>query len=837
MATYNHKAVESKWQSLWEENKTFLVDLKTAKNPFYNLVMFPYPSAEGLHVGHIVPYSGADTYGRFMRMRGHDVFEPMGFDAFGIHSENFAIEKGIHPAKLIAQTTRYFRENQMKRLGTLFDWSRSLSTTDPAYYKWTQWIFLEFYKAGLAYKKQAPVTYCLSCKTVLADEQTEKRGEKTVCERCKNEIEKRQLSQWFFKITKYADRLLNNLANIDWPETTKILQKNWIGKSEGIDINYEVVGTNEKITCFTTRPDTNYGATFVVLAPEHPLVLKITTDENSQKVKDYIKRAKSKTEQERISEARVKTGIFTGSYCLNQLTGKKMPIYISDFVIMTYGTGAVVGVPGHDKRDFEFAQKFNLSIVRVVVGPDGDAAPITKPEQVQEEQGTMVNSDLLNGLDIQTAIKTIMDYIEKKGWGRRKTTLRLRDWCISRQRYWGPPIPMINCSKCGWQPVPESDLPVLLPDLKDYQPDEQGKPPLARVSDFVNTTCPKCSGPATRETDVSDTFLDSAWYFFRYLDPANDKIPFPTQGVFKKYNITDDPFGDRWLPVNIYIGGNEHACMHLLYTRFLTMVFKDLGFINFEEPFKKFFAHGLIIKDGAKMSKSRGNIINPDEYLDKYGADTLRMYILFLGPYSAGGDFKDEGIGGINRFLTRIWQLVETTANKQQQKEPIKSKNNSDIALTRAEHKAIKAVTKDLESLKFNTALARIMEYYNAIYQKPTLELVKTLLLLLAPLAPHITEELWQKINNVSQFENQYSIHNQPWPDYDSQLAKEELITIAVQVNGRLRTTIEVSPEEVEIQKRLENMARNKPAVRRYLAGQKPKKVIFVKGKIINFVV
>jgi len=837
MAFYNHKKTEQKWQKLWEQNNTFKVNLHSAQRPFYNLVMFPYPSSEGLHVGHIVPYSGSDTFGRFMKMTGFDVFEPMGFDAFGIHSENFAIQKGIHPATLIAQTTRYFRENQMKRLGTLFDWEHSLSTTDPAYYKWTQWIFIQLFKAGLAYKKKAPVTYCPSCKTVLADEQTEQKNNKTVCERCKTEIERRNLSQWFFAITKYADRLLANLDKINWPDTTKTLQKNWIGKSNGVEIAYPVIDANYQITCFTTRPDTNFGATFIVLAPEHPLALKVTTDKTYQKVKEYIKRAKSKTEQERISEGKEKSGIFTGSYCINQLTGKKIPIYISDFIIMSYGTGAVVGVPGHDKRDFAFAQKFNLPIIRVVIPPDGDKSKIDKIEKVFEGKGTALNSGFLNGLKTKDAIKKVTQFLAQKGWGKKKITYRLRDWCISRQRYWGPPIPMINCPKCSWQPAKLDQLPVLLPDLKDYQPDKTGKPPLARVPEFVNTTCPKCDGPATRETDVSDTFLDSAWYFFRYLDPANDKIPFPASGVIKAIKHLgggrmDSPevksFANHWLPVDMYIGGNEHACMHLLYTRFLTMVFHDLGFIDFEEPFKKFFAHGLIIKDGAKMSKSRGNVVDPNEYLNKYGADTLRMYILFLGPYSAGGDFQDSAIGGIYKFLNRIWQLTKRTANL--------SKKEPDNKLVYQKHKTIKKVTNQLQSLKFNTAIAGVMEYYNVISKNPTLDQIKTILLLLAPFAPHITEELWQIINGYKEFTNKNSIHNQPWPKHDEKLAQEEKITIAIQINGKLRDTIEINADKADNQSRVKELALKTEKIKKYLKG-KPTKTIYIKGKIINFVI
>jgi len=834
---YDHKKIEPSWQKIWQDKKTFKVDLKKAKKPFYNLVMFPYPSAEGLHVGHIVPYSGTDTYGRFMKMSGFDVFEPMGFDAFGIHSENFAIKKGLHPADLIKKTTDYFKNQQMKKLGTLFDWDNSLSTTDPNYYKWTQWIFIQLFNANLAYKKKAPVTYCPSCQTVLADEQTETKDGKTVCERCKTEITKKNLSQWFFSITKYADRLLKNLPKIDWPYSTKLLQKNWIGKSQGIEITYQVENSNNTITCFTTRPDTNFGATFIVLAPEHPLVEKITTKENKKQVGEYIKKSASKTEYERISETHDKTGVFTGSYAANNLTKEKMPIYISDFVILSYGTGAVVGVPGHDLRDFEFAKKFALPIKRVVIDKDKDASPITSSSQVHQKEGVMINSQFLNGLDSKKAINVISKYLIEKGWAKHKTTYRLRDWCISRQRYWGPPIPMINCPKCGWVPEDEKNLPLVLPELNDYQPDKSGKSPLSKLPRFVNTTCPKCGGKAKRETDVSDTFLDSAWYFFRYLDPQDKDIPFPTKKIIRKYQLDKDPYADKWFPVASYIGGNEHACMHLLYARFITMVFKDLSFIDFEEPFKKLYAHGLIIKDGAKMSKSRGNVVDPTKYIDKYGADTLRLYILFLGPYSAGGDFRDSGISGTYKFLSRIYHLVDTFANQKDHNKPINIDKKTDKDLTILKNKTIKAVTNDLNNLKFNTAIARIMEYYNAISKHPTPDNLKTLLLLLAPLTPHLTEDLWQKINHHQEFTNASSIHSQSWPTYNEKLVKDDKIIIAVQVNGKLRDTIKTDQKKANNQKHIKDLALASDKVIKHLKAKKPKKTIYVRGKIINFVV
>ncbi len=743
---------------------------------------------------------------------------------------------------------------------------------------------MKLFKAGLVERKRVAVNWCPNCKTVLSDEQV-LAG---ICERCKAQVGKKETEQWFFKITNYAERLLKNLEKIDWSEKTKVAQRNWIGKAEGIEIEYEVLNSKEKITCFTTRPDTNFGATFVVLAPEHPLIKKLKIKDEKLKIEleKYTEKAKKKSEIERIAEGREKRGVFTGFYGINQLTGKRMPIWVSDFVLASVGTGAVVGVPGHDKRDFEFAKEYNLPVVRVVVGPDGDRTEIVRIEQVQEEAGVMINSGFLNGMETHKAIHKIIDYLEEKGWGKRKVVYRLRDWCISRQRYWGPPIPVIYCKNCakrgeswattlegrkakliagewadlasemkGWYPVDEKDLPILLPETKDFMPDGSGKSPLSRISDFYNVSCPRCGKEAVRETDVSDTFLDSAWYFFRYTSTDFDKKPFDERRVKK------------WLPVDMYIGGHEHACLHLMYTRFITMVFHDLGLMEFEEPFKRFYAHGLLIKEGAKMSKSKGNIVVPDEYIERFGADALRCYLMFLGPFDKGGDFQDRGMVGMRRFLERVWKLVLEAKNREIEEAE---------QLSTLMYQTIKKVTEDIQSLHYNTALARIMEYVNGLseYLRGTKSsqfmiesakiedevdkkgrktgkigdkefdssrYVKVLLLLLAPFAPHMTEDLWERMNADDNADKRrsarWSIHQQPWPKYDSRVIKEVRATVVVQVNGKLRDKFRMASEKSIVKSQVEERAKKRGKVLRHLKKKKIKKVFFVPGKLINFVI
>lgn len=823
MKKYIPNQIESKWQKKWREEKLYSFDLEQAPKPYYNLMMFPYPSAEGLHVGNMYPFSGSDIFGRYKRMQGFDVFEPIGLDGFGIHSENYALQTNQHPMDLSKVTEKRFYE-QLMMIGDAYDWSRTVETYKPNYYKWTQWLFLQMYKKGLAYRKKASVNWCPSCKTVLADEQVIDG----LCERCSSTVEQRELEQWFFKITNYADRLLKNLETIDWSEKVKIAQRNWIGKKIGINIEYQVEGTDKKITCFTTRPDTNFGAAFIVIGPEHPFV---SEPHNSKEIQDYVEKTKNKSEEERIAEGRKKTGVFTGFYAINNLNDKKLPIWVSDFVLGNVGTGAVVGVPGHDLRDFEFAKEFDIAIVRVVVGKDGDTSDITQEEQVQEEEGKMINSNFLDGLDIHEATTKIMDYLEDKGCGKRVTAYHLRDWLISRQRYWGPPIPIIYCDKCGVQPVPEKDLPVELPYIKEFRPTGTGLSPLSSVPDFYNVKCPECNGPGKRETDVSDTFLDSAWYFLRYPSTEFDNTAF------------DDKRTKKWLPVDMYIGGAEHSVLHLLYARFITMVLNDLGHIDFEEPFKTFFAHGLIIKDGAKMSKSKGNVINPDKYIKEYGADTLRAYLMFMGPLSEGGDFRDAGMNGVYRFLQRVWGLQEKVTRSVILSEQSESKD------LRIMHKTIKKVTEDIEAIKFNTAIATLMEWLNHLSRKNKLALeeYKIMLLLLAPFAPHVTEELWELVNSSlvtrsndkreTRNEQRGSIHKQSWPEFDNKYLESGEAHIAIQVNGKVRNTLIIKSDLVSNREVVEKMALEDEKVQKFLAGKSVKKIVYIPGKIISLVV
>ncbi len=825
---YYPDKIESKWQNVWEDKKTFSPDIKGATKPYYNLMMFPYPSAEGLHVGNMYAFTGADVYAKFNRMLGKDVLEPIGLDGFGIHSENYALKVGRHPKEQAEIAEKNFYR-QLRSIGNSFDWQRTVETYNPNYYKWTQWLFVTMFKNGLAYRKTALVNWCPKDLTVLSDEQVIDGS----CERCGSKVEKRDLEQWFFRITKYADRLLDNIKDLEWTEKVRVAQRNWIGKKVGINITYEIEGKNDTVTVFTTRPDTNFGATFVALAPENPLVKNIVSKEKLNEVNEYIEATKNKTEQEREAENKEKTGVFTGAYAINQLTGYRMPIWVSDFVLMGFGTGALVGVPGHDKRDFQFATKFGIEIVRVVKGEDGDTSKITNEEQVQEDEGTMINSQFLDGLDISEAKERIMDHIEEKGYGKRESTYHLRDWLISRQRYWGPPIPMIYCKACfeakkgeieempGWYCVPEKQLPVLLPDVEDWRPEGTGKSPLANHPEFYKTTCPSCGAEAERETDVSDTFLDSSWYFLRYPSTDIENNPF------------DIEITRKWLPVDQYIGGAEHSVLHLLYSRFVAMVLHDLNFIDFDEPFSNFFAHGLIIKDGAKMSKSKGNVVIPDEYISKYGADTLRSYLMFIGPYSDGGDFRDSGIEGMNKFLRKVWKLLseEVISEAQIQSERI-----------RFMHKTIKKVTEDVSTFSYNTAISALMEWYNYLQleaknTKPGVykQEKEVFLKLLAPFAPHMTEELWQNLENKSESEEFNSIHISRWPEYDEKQLIAESVTIPIQINGKRRGEIEINSSDLVDSGLVETKA--KEVVAKQIEGFEVTKVIYIEGKIINLVV
>jgi len=806
---YDPLAVEEKWQRSWRERRANSVDVHDAADPFFALMMFPYPSAEGLHVGNLFAFVGNDIFARFQRLQGHDVFQPFGYDAFGIHSENYALKVGTHPSELIPQNIANFRR-QVERSGLMVDWTRSLSTTDPDYYKWTQWVFLQLLKHGLAYKKQAAVNWCPSCKTVLANEQVIGGA----CERCETPVEQRFLSQWFFRISNYAERLLSNLDTLDWSESTKTAQRNWIGRSEGAEIVFPVArnGTgDESIRVFTTRPDTVFGATYLVLAPEHPLVASLTGTAERGSVEQYLTRSAGQDVVARRT-ATEKTGVFTGAYAENPATTQKIPIWISDYVLMEYGTGAIMAVPGHDQRDFEFASVFGLPIVRVVCA-EGDTADTPLASAFTEnDAGTVVNSDRFDGLPVGEAKRAIVDMLAEAGAASAMVNYRLHDWCISRQRYWGPPIPIIYCDECGAVPVPERDLPVLLPFVEDFKPDDSGVSPLARHESWYRVPCPECGRSGRRETDVSDTFLDSAWYFLRYPSVGIDEIPF------------DSELTEKWLPVNSYIGGNEHAVLHLLYLRFVTMVLHDMGHLGFEEPFTRFRAHGLIIRNGAKMSKSRGNVVVPDEYIERWGADAFRTYLMFLGPFEEGGDFRDASVSGVRRFLDRLWASVQTASASVGADAPV------DMNVIRKLHQTISKVTDDIPRLSYNTAIAAMMEYMNVLRRgerSPVRGEVESLVQLVSPFAPHIAEELWEKLGNEG------SVFDAGWPRFDSDLAIDEKINLAVQVNGRMRGTINVS--RTIGQDEALAMAMEEASIAKFVVGT-PKKIVFVPGRLLSIV-
>ncbi len=797
LPSYDPGSLEAKWQARWAERHINEPDLDRAARPFYNLMMFPYPSAEGLHVGNMFAFTGADIYGRFKRLQGYEVFEPMGFDAFGIHSENYALNVGTNPAKLIPQNIATFRR-QLRRFGGMFDWRHELSTTDPAYYKWTQWLFLQLYKAGLAYKKRAAVNWCPKDKTVLANEQVIDGR----CERCDTPVEQRFLDQWFFRITNYAERLLENLKNLDWSSSTVLLQRNWIGRSEGAELIFETP-SGKKITVFTTRPDTAFGATYLVLAPEHPFVDELTALEQRSAVKAYQREVQSKDIVSRRVGDKTKTGVFIGSYARNPATGEAIPIWIADYVLMEYGTGAIMAVPAHDKRDFEFATQFKLPI-RQVVAVEGETLPSVS------EHGVLMNSGAFDGASCVEGARKIVAWLHGRGLASARVQYRLHDWCISRQRYWGPPIPILYCEKCGVVPVPEQDLPVELPLIEDFRPDDTGVSPLARHEEWYFVKCPQCGGRARRETDVSDTFLDSAWYHLRYPSTEFHDRPF------------DPARTKKWLPVSSYIGGNEHAVLHLLYARFICLVLSDLGHLHFDSPYPKFRAHGLIVKDGAKMSKSRGNVVVPDTYIQQWGADTFRMYLMFLGPFQDGGDFRDSGIVGQRRFLEKVWALAHEAGG---------AKGSPTPELEQKLHRTIRKVTADTEALQYNTAIAAMMEYVNELREQGagSRELITPLVMMLAPYAPHIAEELWSVLGNGT------SIFEARWPAYDERLTSAGDVEIAVQVNGKLRSRLTVPRGMAEKDVMARVLADD--AVKKFVDGQKVKKVIYVQDRLVNLVV
>jgi leucyl-tRNA synthetase len=970
---YDPSTKEPKWQKKWEEAGVYTTDLSTAKDKYYSMVMFPYPSGDKLHVGHWYNFAPADSYSRFMRLQGKKVFSAIGFDAFGLPAENYAIKKGVHPSISIAENTLTMI-NQLKRIGCMYDWEKALNTSIPEYYQWTQWLFLQMYKNNLAFKKQGNVNWCSSCMTVLANEQ----AQDGTCERCGTEIIQKPMTQWYWRITDYADRLLDDLEDLDWPEKTKTMQRNWIGRKSGINITYNIVGTkrgfigrinspegsedllaadvnrqltdprqgrihsartvhltftphmrqsffekpehatailriidevafshdiviheatampdhvhllvsfdeqrhlekditkklkrassrlfrksysfvdkalwgqkkhfedvtsddqftsvlqyiqqNPKearidelgrilsalprtLTCFTTRPDTNFGATFVVLAPEHPFIQQIVRgevqSEEQGRVEKYVSISLGKSELERQGEGRKKTGAFTGHYALNALNNKKMPIWVSDFVLAGFGTGAVVGVPGHDLRDFEFAQQFDITITRVVVGPDGDTSAITTAEQVQEEEGTMMNSDYLNGMQIMDAKEVIMEKMEKSGWGKRVTSYRIRDWSIGRQRYWGAPIPIVYDPEGKPHPISEQHLPWVLPVDVDFK--ATGTPPLARSKELLERTEKVFGKGWTPEVETMDAFVCSSFYQFRYLAEGNSK-----EFVPKKLE-------KNWMPVDMYIGGPEHACMHLIYARFVTKALHDFGFISVDEPFQRLVHQGIITNQGAKMSKSKGNVVSPDSFIEKYGSDVFRMYLMFMGPFTEGGDWSDTGIKGVDRFVQRIWKVFGGTVDEEDSNE-----------VTVKLHATIKKVTQDIERLHFNTALSALMELVNMVEKQKSVsrELAQTFAILVSPMAPHLAEELWEHLGGKG------FICNQSWPAFDEAQLVTDTITIAVQINGRVRAELQM-PSNVTESVAIE-LAKGHENVQKYLEGKEIKKEIYVVGKLVSLVV
>jgi leucyl-tRNA synthetase len=801
---YDPALVESTWRQRWVDRGTNHVDVAAATRPYFQLMMFPYPSAEGLHVGNLYAFTGNDIHGRFHRLQGFDVLEPLGYDAFGIHSENFALKMGMHPGTLIPRNIANFRR-QLDRAGLMIDWRHEVDTTDPQYYKWTQWLFLQLYKRGLAYRKAAAVNWCPSCKTVLANEQVEGG----TCERCGTVVEQRNLEQWFFKISEYSAPLLADLNVIDWSESTKTAQRHWIGKSEGAHVTFTVADVADaSIMVFTTRPDTIYGATFLVVAPEHPLLATIVPASHRAAVDEYQARS-AKQDLTSRKTTKEKSGVFTGAYARNPATGERVQIWTADYVLMEYGTGAIMAVPGHDERDFEFATVFGLPITRVVAGPDDAADTPLSEAFIDNDQGRLVNSGAFDGLTVSDAKAKITAWMADEGSAQAVTNYRLHDWCVSRQRYWGPPIPIIYCDACGPQPVPEDQLPVVLPHIDDFKPDDSGISPLARHKEWYETTCPACGKAARRETDVSDTFLDSAWYFLRYPSVGRNDVPF------------DAELTKRWLPVDSYIGGNEHAVLHLLYCRFITRVLYDAQLIPFASPFKKFRAHGMIIRDGAKMSKSRGNVVNPDEYFTQWGADAFRMYLMFIGPFEEGGDFRDSGISGVKRFLDRLWASVMT----------MRTDDAPDVDVVRKLQLTIKKVGEDIPKLSYNTAIAAMMEYMNVLRRAervPHRAEVEPVVQLVASFAPHIAEELWSRMGHTK------SVFDSGWPTFDASAAAGETIELAVQVNGKTRGTVQVAPEATQDEVYAAVMA--DASIAKFVTGT-PKKVILVKGRLMSVVV
>lgn len=797
---YNHKEIEKKWKKYWEENPINVNDGKKPK--YYCLDMFPYPSGSGLHVGHWRGYVISDVWSRYKLLNGYYVIHPMGWDAFGLPAENYAIKMGVHPRKSTAENIANFKR-QLNDISAIYDWDKEVNTTDPEFYKWTQWIFVKMFKAGLAYQKEMPINWCPSCKTGLANEEVVNGA----CERCGTPVTKKNLKQWMLRITKYADRLLEDLNKLDWPEKVKKMQTDWIGKSYGAEVDFEVQGSDKTIKVYTTRPDTLYGATFMVLAPEHSMVRELATPEQKEAVEKYILKSSMKSSVDRLQD-KEKTGVFTGSYAINPMTKKPIPIWISDYVLADYGTGAIMCVPAHDERDFDFAKKFGIPIIQVI-SKDGKEDPDLK--EAYTEPGIMINSGEWNGMDSEKAKSEIPDLLEKMGIGKKTVNYKLRDWVFSRQRYWGEPIPIVHCEHCGPVPVPEEELPLLLPEVEKYEPTGTGESPLANITEWVNTTCPQCGRPAKRETNTMPQWAGSSWYFLRYVDNKNDR------------ELVNKEKARKYLPVDMYIGGVEHAVLHLLYSRFYTKFLKDIGVIDFDEPFIRLFNQGMIVKNGSKMSKSKGNVVSPDDLIRDYGRDSLRLYELFVGPPELDSEWDDRGIDGVYRFINRFYNLV--MENKDKNIEPTEE-------MIKLRHRFVHDITTRLENFSLNTVVSGFMEYNNKMIEMAKKaggidrETLETAIILLAPFAPHVSEELW------SQMGHDTSVFKNTWPTYDEEKLKDNEIEIAVQINGKTKGTVMISADASKdevINKVKETMAGK-------ISGSIIKE-IYVPGKIVNLVV
>mgnify|MGYP002657236017 FL=1 len=799
---YNHKVVEKKWQKVWDDEKAFTATNDYSKPKYYALVEFPYPSGQGLHVGHPRPYTALDIVARKRRMQGYNVLYPMGWDAFGLPTENYAIKNKIHPKIVTENNVKHFKE-QLHSLGYSFDWDREINTTDPNYYKWTQWIFLKLFKAGLAYKKEMPINWCTSCKVGLANEEVVNG----VCERCGAPVVRKVKSEWMLKITEYADKLIEGLNDVDYIERVKVSQKNWIGRSTGAEVDFQIKDTEDKLRIYTTRCDTLFGVTYMVVSPEHPYLDKYKDQiKNWDEILAYREQASRKSDFERAELAKDKTGVaIDGLTAINPVNGKEVPIWVSDYVLMSYGTGAIMAVPAHDERDWEFAKKFNLPIIQVVA-KNGEEVDVNEAAFTDVATGVLINSDFLNGLEVKDAKEKMISFLEEKGIGEAKTNYKLRDWVFSRQRYWGEPIPIVHCDKCGFVPIDESELPLLLPEVDSYMPTDNGESPLAAMTDWVNTTCPCCGGPAKRETDTMPQWAGSSWYFLRYTDPKNDEALASPEAL--KY----------WLPVDWYNGGMEHTTLHLLYSRFWHKFLYDQGVVPTPEPYQKRTSHGMILgENGEKMSKSRGNVVNPDDIVNEYGADTLRTYEMFIGAFDLAASWSEDGVKGCRRFLDRVWKLQDLMTEEEGYSKDLETKM----------HQTIKKVSSDFENLKYNTAIAAMMAILNDFYKKGSITKgeLKTLIILLNPVAPHITEEMWQAIGCEGR------VYQQTWPEYDEAKTVESSVEIAVQINGKVKGTLGIQKDDPKD----EVIAKAKEAIADKLTGNIVKE-IYVPGRLVNIV-